>query len=139
MLLFFRSRESSVKDLLPSGRTKRATQRATWPMLPFLLPSGRTQRATFRATWPINLVDKNVDTSKAVLSSILSISAESTRMQTLQGCFCRHFRRQQNRLLIFLSRARKRQYQSTTPPLLFPRSLAERNVSAFFYNLLSFR
>ncbi len=40
-------RAPSVKDLLPSKRTKRATFRATMPMLPYMLPSGRTKRATF--------------------------------------------------------------------------------------------
>jgi len=42
--------ESSIKDLLPSKRTQRATFRATLPMLPYLLPSGRTEEATFEAT-----------------------------------------------------------------------------------------
>ena len=40
-------RSIKAKELLPSGRTKRATFRATMPMLPYMLPSRRTQRATF--------------------------------------------------------------------------------------------
>jgi len=44
-----RGRVGTIRELLPSGRTKRAT-RATLPMLPYMLPSGRTQRATFEAT-----------------------------------------------------------------------------------------
>jgi hypothetical protein len=49
-LLHQSGRDSSVKDLLPSGRTQRATFRATMPMLPYLLPSKRTKEATFEVT-----------------------------------------------------------------------------------------
>ncbi len=41
-----RGRVGTIRELLPSGRTKRATL----PMLPYMLPSGRSQRATFEAT-----------------------------------------------------------------------------------------
>jgi len=49
-LLHQSGRDSPVKDLLPSGRTQRATFRATLPGVPYLLPSKRTKEATFEAT-----------------------------------------------------------------------------------------